>query len=115
MRNQKHKAINTWKLPWLTSIEINLDDVEAAKASIEDLGGQVEGYELLISGMEPKARRQPLLAKILAKQVPYHFPHVMHQVLASLRKKEQTGAKQREFVASCYAGGKGKWKGERCL
>jgi hypothetical protein len=74
------------ELPRLAPVEVDLGDVDAAAGAVEHLGGEVEGDELLVSGVEAKPRGQAVLAgrrrrHLLPEQVPQRVAHglVVHR------------------------------------
>jgi hypothetical protein len=67
------------ELPRLAPVEVHLGDVDAAAGAVEHLGGEVEGDQLLVGGVEPKPRGQPVLparrCHLLPEQVPQRVAH----------------------------------------
>lgn len=56
--------MNTWKVPWLTLVEVDVDDdgeVGRGAATCHELVLEVIADELLVAWVEAEARRQPVL------------------------------------------------------
>jgi hypothetical protein len=75
MKWSKH----TWKLPWLTSIKVNLCNLNATKAPIKDFGSQIKGYKFFISWVKPKPWWQTLLVYIFPSQLTQDLFHCQHR------------------------------------
>ena len=67
------------ELPRLAPVEVHLGDVDAAAGAVQDLGGEVEGDELLVGGVEPEPRGQAAVLAgrrhLLPEQVPQRVAH----------------------------------------
>jgi hypothetical protein len=85
------------QLPRLAPVEVHLGDVDAAARAVEHLGGEIEGDELLVGGVEPEPRRQALLAgsrgHLLPEDVPQRGTHglMVHHSHSDLAGRQGSG------------------------
>ena len=77
-----NRYVQTWELPGLASVEVDLGDVDAAESAIVDLGSKVKGDELLISWVEPETRWKTLLVHLFPPQQLTHFFHQTQHFLS---------------------------------
>jgi hypothetical protein len=72
MNHERVRGLHTWQVPWLALVEVCLADGAGGEARVGGLPGEVVRDELLVGGVEPKARSQLHLHGLMLLLVVVH-------------------------------------------